>query len=222
MTHGWEALIHRGAGDGVPGIFAVQVDALIIQQEYPVPPPAEQGPAVQLRVGDVPGVPVQEIDGAGGAEDLHILRPEDDPAAGGDDRPLHGRGPAGGGGLLPAEGGLPVLGKNVRDGAPRLFHHHGVRLHQGHPQPLRQGRPHAGLPAARHADEHHIGLSDRASAAAVDQLLLPAAFWIRSSTSARSTAPCGARIWAGSSKSISFYIIPYKTKKSNIITKKSA
>lgn len=35
------------------------------------------------------------------------------------------------------------------------------------------------------------------------QLLLkrPAAFWIRSSTSARSTAPCGARIWAGSSKS---------------------
>lgn len=35
------------------------------------------------------------------------------------------------------------------------------------------------------------------------QLLLkkPPAFWIRSSTSARSTAPCGAGIWAGSSKS---------------------
>lgn len=35
------------------------------------------------------------------------------------------------------------------------------------------------------------------------QLLLkrPAAFWIRSSTSARSMVPCGARIWAGSLKS---------------------
>ena len=33
--------------------------------------------------------------------ECHVLRPEDDPAAGGEDRPLHGRGPAGGGSLRP-------------------------------------------------------------------------------------------------------------------------
>ena len=59
--------------------------------------------------------------------------------------------------MLPdSEALLPLLGKEVRDGAAGLCLHLVVHIGQGPAQPVRQDLTHCGLAAARHPDKQQI------------------------------------------------------------------